>query len=112
MKRNKRNDDPEWHRNVLKQDREWRATPAGKLASRKYKNANKEKIRARSAVERATLKGKLPIVTSLKCNLCGQAANEYHHFIGYAKENHLDVHPLCKACHSVVHAEIRLAATR
>jgi DNA-directed RNA polymerase subunit RPC12/RpoP len=60
-------------------------------------------IKGQSAVGKAVEKGLLPRITSQTCANCGKPAAHYHHHKGYAKENLLDVIPLCAKCHANVH---------
>ena len=62
-------------------------------------NAYPERWKARRAVAHAIRAGKLPKVSTLDCRNCGGRASEYHHYLGYAKEHWLDVHPYCAKCH-------------
>lgn len=41
--------------------------------------------------------------STLKCTKCGRQAEQYHHHNGYAKENWLDVIPVCAKCHHEAH---------
>jgi hypothetical protein len=45
------------------------------------------------------MKGRLPDVTSQTCVDCGARATDYDHYKGYARENWLDVEPVCTPCH-------------
>ncbi len=45
----------------------------------------------------------IPKAKELNCDLCGQPAKEYHHYLGYEPEHHLDVIPVCRECHIRVH---------
>jgi formylmethanofuran dehydrogenase subunit E len=82
--------------------KKWRQSPTGKaMEKRRYQekyDKNKEKFRAKSAVQRAIKKGLMPRVSELTCDNCGEPAVEYHHE-SYAKEHQLNVIPLCKQCH-------------
>lgn len=54
---------------------------------------------ATNAVRTAIRRGELPAPTSLTCADCPEAAEQYHHFIGYEPEHWLDVLALCRSCH-------------
>lgn len=93
-----------------------------KQRQKKYnsKESSKKKARERSkrrrqrhplkyqcgqAVNRAVLHGKIPRVSSLKCDKCGNSAQHYHHYNGYEKEHWFDIIPLCTICHGKEHAK-------
>ena len=59
------------------------------------------KYKARNFVNNCVAAGKLPRVTTLKCNRCGEGAKHYHHQSGYERENWLDVVALCHPCHAL-----------
>ena len=84
----------------------YRKTEKGKQLCRKYaKRYHKrypEKTRAIHAVNGAIRSGKLPKANTRICG-CGNQAEHYHHYNGYAKENHFDVVPLCIVCHTNIH---------
>ena len=63
--------------------------------------------RARVAVRKAVLEGKLPKVSSCVCIKCGQEAQEWHHTKGYAPENWLDVEAVCRSCHRKIERRIQ-----
>lgn len=58
------------------------------------------KLKARDAVNKLVSNGELPRVSTLSCFDCGEQAREYDHYLGYAKENWLDIQPVCWICHS------------
>lgn len=73
---------------------------AGRASQRRNYQRNKHKWTARSAVHIAIRKGILSHPTQCTCKGCGgRAAQEYHHYLGYEREHHLDVIPLCRECH-------------
>lgn len=87
----------------------WR-TPEGRAkreaAQKAWKDRNREKVRAHSAVARALKKGTL--VKPLDCEGCGPAYSgklEAHHD-DYSKP--LEVKWLCDCCHKQRHIELRL----
>ena len=76
-----------------------RSTKGKETTRRTAENAKKSgKAAARKAISNRTRRGKLPKASTLMC-ACGQPAKHYHHHKGYAKNNHLDVIPVCTACH-------------
>ena len=68
-----------------------------------------EKVRARNAVGNAIVSGKKAKPKTFKCADCGGQAEMYHHYLGYAPENWLDVIPLCFACDRKAHKKLRKA---
>ena len=54
---------------------------------------------ARFAVSRAVKSGKMRPASEYHCVDCGEQAQEYDHFWGYAKEYQRCVVPVCSACH-------------
>lgn len=90
--------------------RAWHGTEGGKQKHRaiakRYYAKHADKIKARSAVAHAIEAGTLPKASSLKCQ-CGQQASEYHHHKGYSPDVHLDVLPVCVACHRLENVRIR-----
>lgn len=58
---------------------------------------------AGNAIKKAVLKGKLAAPTLLPCSRCTKPAEIYHHHLGYAQYHWLDVHALCRSCHSYIH---------
>jgi len=80
---------------------EWVKTNRNKVyaSQEKYNKKCPEKYHARVAVRLAVKYKKLPHIKTLKCVECGRPAQEYHHHKGYAKENWLDVIPVCRICH-------------
>ena len=68
------------------------ATPEGKL-----------KQQARNAVRHAVQAGLLDRASTLDCLHCGEPAQEWHHWFGYAKAFHFWILPLCRRCHQKVH---------
>lgn len=60
--------------------------------------------RAHAAVTKAIRDGVLPPVTTRSCVDCGAVATAYDHYKGYARENWLDVEPVCTR-HNVVRSK-------
>jgi hypothetical protein len=60
----------------------------------------KNKINARGAVNDAVRRGKIKRASDLTCDICGNNADEYHHYLGYAQKNWLKVIPVCRSCHN------------
>ena len=73
---------------------------------KRYCQENKLKVQAHRAVTNAVKSGKLPRPDSLKCFYCPEQANQYHHYLGYAKEHWLDVIALSELCHKSCHSKI------
>jgi len=55
------------------------------------------KLKAEQAVHIAVLTGKLPRLSTVRCKGCGWMAKKYKHK-SYAKEDWLNVIPLCNNC--------------
>jgi len=70
---------------------------------RAFLDRNKQRLRAKKVVSDATRKGLLPKVSTIKCKKCSEYAQEYHHYNGYEPQHYLDVIPLCRKCHRIVH---------
>lgn len=73
--------------------------------NREYPRMNPERIPAVNAVNRAVARGEMPPVSSLECQSCGNPAEEYHHH-SYEQQHWLDVTPLCRSCHRLLHTEM------
>lgn len=91
------------------QYREWAARPSSKpkirARGRRYAARNPAKIKARRRVRTLVEKGEMPEPSKLRCVRCGEPASEYHHSYGYQGEKARKVQPVCKICHSAIHAE-------
>ncbi|MFA7100659.1 MAG: hypothetical protein WC196_02710 [Bacilli bacterium] len=59
--------------------------------------------KARYAVYVAIKQGKLPKARDRVCLYCDNMAYVWHHHKGYAKENWLDVIPVCSKHHGLIH---------
>ncbi len=91
----------EWRRvNGAKAQRAWRSRHPS--YDNEYYQQNKEKGIARSVVNRAVRLGKIPRASTLNCAECGATAKHYHH-PSYAREDRMNVVPLCDFCHKAVH---------
>jgi len=66
-----------------------------------YQKRNPEKYRAHYLVRSAIKSGRLPKVSTTKCEDCGVQAQVYHHE-DYSKP--LEVNSLCQVCHMKRHA--------
>ncbi len=64
----------------------------------RYRTNNPLKTAARSAV-RAAKANKTILPACQQTCACGNKAAHYHHHLGYEPEHHLDVIPVCRACH-------------
>ena len=86
--------------------RRYRESEKGKISAikstRKQRIFYPQKIKAVNAVNNAIRKRQLPPPDSLQCS-CGNPAKDYHHHKGYEPKHYLDVVPVCKKCHSVIH---------
>ena len=69
-------------------------------AVKRWRDKNKEKVKAYDAVRYRVRTGQMPPPTALSCPDCGQQATDYHHE-DYAKP--LDVIALCHSCHLIRH---------
>lgn len=65
--------------------------------------SNHTKIEARLLVTQAIESGSIPKASDVKCKRCGKQAYHYHHN-DYTKP--LDITPLCRKCHVIVHTEL------
>lgn len=74
-----------------------------KKRSQAYQENNRAAINAHAAVYKAVRAGRLAPVNTLICTFCENQAKEYHHYLGYERENYLNVIPLCKKCHADIH---------
>jgi hypothetical protein len=99
-------------------DKKWRQTPGFKEKWSGFYKSPEEKARAiertkrqiaknpdrrkaQDAVYKAVSRGKLPSPKTLTCAHCDGPASQYHHALGYEKENRLMVEPICQSCHDV-----------
>lgn len=84
----------------------YRTSEKGRAASRRsyqaYRLRNKAKRDAKDTVNSAVRAGLLPHISSRRCNRCKSKAAHYHHW-SYLPEHWLDVEPLCKKCHDLIH---------
>jgi hypothetical protein len=56
---------------------------------------------ARMSVKNEIKTGRLLPIRFRDCFQCGEPAMQYHHHRGYEKPHHIDVIPLCHACHGI-----------
>lgn len=63
----------------------------------------KDKYAAKEAIRAAVVQGEILAASKMKCHKCCSQADHYHHYLGYAEENRLDVVPLCIVCHRSEH---------
>lgn len=69
--------------------------------------------KAQRAVIRAVLKGEMPAAADQACARCGRPAAHLHHHHGYEEGHRLDVVPLCRSCHRLIHpGEVRTRRPR
>lgn len=69
---------------------------------REHESRNPEQRKAKNKVRWAVESGRMPKPTTLACRICGNRADHYHHW-SYLPENWLNVIPLCKHCHGMLH---------
>ena len=84
----------------------YRQSARGKASIRRTQKHYPERIKARNALNRAILTGKLPRANIRLCHYCPKPAKQYHHWHGYEPEHWLDVVPACKECHTKEHRKI------
>lgn len=70
--------------------------------TRRYREQNPDKARARGLVGNAVRRGKMPAASSLPCAHCGAQAQHYHHHKGYDRVHCRDVVPVCAVCHGLL----------
>lgn len=75
---------------------------------RLHQMAFPDRGRARGAIASAVNSRRLPSPQDLYCAFCGEAAEEYHHYLGYAPEQTFAVWPVCRECHRALPRDIRL----
>ena len=86
--------------------KEYETTPKYKRAFAVRYQRDREKYRARHALNGAIRRGTIPHASSNTCQQCRQKkARHYHHNKGYAWENRFDVVPLCVECHFKIHGK-------
>lgn len=72
--------------------------------NRRFKTKSPEKWKATNAVNHAISENKMKEASQYNCANCLiEPAKEYHHHRGYLKEHWLDVVPVCKQCHLLIH---------
>lgn len=80
-----------------------------KVASNNFRIKHPGRIRAIHAVNHAIAAGRLSRPDALQCDYCDNQAKEYHH-PSYASGRWLDVIPVCKNCHYLIHSNSLLSA--
>jgi len=68
-----------------------------------YDGTDQEKDKARHAIRAEIEHGKMPAPSELSCADCGDPAEVYHHYAGYAEKDWLNVVALCRSCHTYRH---------
>lgn len=89
--------------------RSWRRSHPEKTyqINQKYYESNPEIVQAHRAVAYAVNRKRIQPADSFVCSACKtKQAQDYHHYMGYAKEHRLDVIPLCRACHRKIDSHI------
>lgn len=95
--------------NGLEFRRRDRAKPVEERSFRKHSATTRNEWRhrnpgsasAHNAVYLAVQEGTIRPVTDFFCVHCGQPAQEYHHHLGYERQNWLNVEPVCQSCHKL-----------
>ena len=76
--------------------------------ARNYRKNHPERAHAHDAVKCAVKAGKLLSPRKFICIYCFSdkpaMATEYHHWIGYQKQDRLSVVPVCRNCHRHIHS--------
>ena len=62
---------------------------------------------ARAALHRHIKKGLISLATNYRCVDCGEQAQEYDHYLGYAARYALSIHPVCRPCHNQRRRKVR-----
>jgi hypothetical protein len=75
------------------------------LYSRRRREKYPEICKAQGVVNRSVKKGTILSARCFNCFKCGKQAEAYHHHLGYSPEHWLDVVPVCKKCHVIIHYE-------
>lgn len=80
-----------------------RRSMMSKISKKRIVRRDGDKIQARARINSDIEMGFRPNPNDLYCSLCGHKGgdrrHEYHHILGYEKEHHYDVLPLCSKCH-------------
>lgn len=79
----------------------WRR--ASMKSNKRLDRRDGDKSQARKRINSDVENGLRPAANDLYCAMCGHKGpdrrHEYHHAMGYGKEHHYDVLPLCSKCH-------------
>lgn len=93
---------------ILERVKQYNQTESGKSRSKQRKKVygenNPQKIKAKSAVNRAVRTGRLKSINDCDCQVCGKQAQHYHHW-SYDRIHWLHVIPLCVKCHVKIHRD-------
>lgn len=90
----------------------YRKTEKGKATQKRmWKNRDRQKYLARTYLNKRIYRGQFPPARNFECKICGGQATEYHHYMGYKRENWMNVLPLCKSCHQGEHSNDNLSQT-
>jgi hypothetical protein len=85
----------------------YRQSEKGKVAHKRYWFSHPEELKrhkARQFITNAVSAGRLPRPDSIQCS-CGEQAVQYHHYKGYEPDHWLDVVPVCRKCHAILHGQ-------
>lgn len=81
----------------------YRRSAKGKERNQRQYNKARSKRPAYDAVRYAVQTGKLAPVNTCECIECHGQADTYHHPNGYEGKYRLDVIPVCRPCHAILH---------
>lgn len=99
----------QWKREYRKSDtyREYVKTYNQNEKAKKIEKERRKTIAviARSEVNKAVGRKEIPHISTQKCVVCGNQAENYHHHLGYDPEHWLDVIPVCVICHGDLHSK-------
>jgi hypothetical protein len=84
-----------------------RSIEGDRVRRNQWRHNNPLATNAHDAVQRAVQDGRLPAASNQICHKCHAQADEYHHYLGYQKDVWLNVIPLCRSCHKLIHLELR-----
>ena len=73
-------------------------TAKAKAARLRWKTRHPERVKAKTSVATEVRSGRIPHPSSFLCFYCRGDATEYHHYLGYRLEHHLDVVAVCHQC--------------
>ena len=102
---NWRHENPE-KRAVYRKEYRERHSQKISVYNKQYYAKYPERVQARNAVSYAIQRGDMRPASDFPCarngDRCRGQASQYHHYKGYAPENHFDVIPVCAVCHKAL----------